>query len=109
MAGLSSSIGSHRDFENERARFSVGISHRAGLGSLAISQDRPAISVVVFEVCDPQQSVTSDTLVSFQHSIGSRVYGRTEVLNGPGCSVWRAVSRRLASDHSTTVCTGVGL
>jgi hypothetical protein len=59
MAGLSSSMGSQRLFENDLAKDSVGISHRAGLGSLAISQARPAIRVVVFDVCDPQQRVTS--------------------------------------------------
>ena len=104
MTGLSSSMGSQRDLLNDRARLSVGISHRAGLGSLAISQARPAIRVVVFDVCDPQHSVTSYTEGSFQHSMGSRVYGRTEVLNGPGCSVCRWVSLSDASDQSTTVC-----
>jgi hypothetical protein len=66
-------MGSQRDFENDRARFSEGINHKAGLGSLAISQARPAIRVVVFEVWLPQHSVTSETLGSFQASMGSRV------------------------------------
>ena len=73
MVGLSSSMGSQRLLENDLAKFSEGISHRAGLGSLAISQARPAIRVVVFEVCEPQHSVTSETDGSFQASMGSRV------------------------------------
>jgi hypothetical protein len=52
-------MGSHRLFENDLAKDSVGISHKAGLGSFAISQARPAIRVVVLLVCDPQQRVTS--------------------------------------------------
>ena len=66
-------MGSHRDFENDRAKFSEGISHKAGLGSLAISQARPAIRVVVLLVWDPQHSVTSETDGFFQSSMGSLV------------------------------------
>jgi hypothetical protein len=66
-------MGSQRDFEKDRARFSEGMSHKAGLGSLAISQAKPAIRVVVFEVCDPQHRVTSETDGSFQASMGSLV------------------------------------
>ena len=73
MVGLSSSMGSQRDLENDLARFSEGISHKAGLGSLAISQARPAMRVVVFDVWDPQHSVTSETDGFFQSSMGSRV------------------------------------
>ena len=73
MVGLSSSMGSQRDFEKDLARFSDGISHKAGLGSLAISQARPAIRVVVLLVWDPQHSVTSETDGFFQSSMGSLV------------------------------------
>jgi hypothetical protein len=64
-------MGIHRDLLNDRARFSVGISHSAGLGSVSMSHARPAINVVVLLVWDPQQSVISTTDESFQHSNGS--------------------------------------
>ena len=86
-AGQSSRSGIQRDLLNERARFSDGISHSAGLGSVSIAQANPAIRVVVLLVWEPQQSVTSETDGSFQHSNGSRQYGLTAVENGPGCSV----------------------
>ena len=73
IASQSSSIGSHRDFENDLARFSVGINHKAGLGSLSISHARPAISVVVLDVWEPQQSTNSEHDESFHASKGSRV------------------------------------
>ena len=108
IAGESSSMGNQRDLENDRARFSLGISHKAGDGSTSMDQARPAISVVVLLVCDPQHNVTSETAGSFQHSNGSRQYGRTAVENGPGCSVCRWDRVRLRSAHSTTDCRGVG-
>lgn len=73
IASQSSSIGSHLLLEKERARFSVGISHNAGLGSLSISHARPAISVVVFEVWEPQHNTNSEHDESFHASKGSRV------------------------------------
>ena len=86
-AGQSSNNGIQRLLLNERARFSLGINHSAGLGSVSIAQARPAIRVVVLDVCDPQHNVTSETDGSFQHSNGSLQYGLTAVENGPGCSV----------------------
>jgi hypothetical protein len=50
IAGESSSIGSQRDLEKDRAKFSLGINHNAGDGSTSIDQARPAISVVVLLV-----------------------------------------------------------
>jgi hypothetical protein len=73
IASQSSSIGSHLLLEKERAKFSVGISHKAGLGSLSISQARPAISVVVFDVWEPQHNTNSEHDESFHASKGSRV------------------------------------
>jgi hypothetical protein len=49
-AGESSSSGYHRVFENDLARFSDGINHKTGAGSLSIAQPSPAIKVVVLLV-----------------------------------------------------------
>jgi hypothetical protein len=49
-AGESSSNGYQRVLEKDRAKFSDGINHKTGEGSLSIAHPSPAISVVVLLV-----------------------------------------------------------
>ena len=80
-------IGIQRVALNERARSDEGRTHRTVEGWQAIDHATPAMMTVVFPVCDPKhrtQSVISGVL---KHSIGSRMYSRPMIENGPGVCV----------------------